>query len=44
MGDEDNANLNEDRIQEGGREAKKRKIVVDAVWEMGQTWVERGKI
>ena len=43
-GDDDNGN--ENRIREGGREAKSarnRKIVVDAVRETGETRVERGK-
>ena len=46
-GDEDKGNGNDDRIAEGGREAKKRarnrKIVVDAVRETGETRVERYK-
>ena len=39
-GDEDNGNGNKGRNGEGGREAKKckkRKIVVDAMWETGET-------
>ena len=43
-GDDDNGN--ENRIGEGGREAKSarnRKIVVDAVREMGETRVESEK-
>ena len=43
--DDDNGNGNEDRIGEGGREAKSarnRKIVVDAVRETGETgWNEK---
>ena len=31
------------RVEERRRSAKKRKIVVDAMWETGKTWVERGK-
>ena len=45
-GDEDNGNGNEDGIGEGGRgqkSARNRKMVVDAVRETGETWVERGK-
>ena len=44
-GHENNGNGNEDRIGEGGREAKKRKKPqnnVDTVWETGETWMERG--
>ena len=43
-GDEDYGN--EYRIEEGGREAKKRekrKTAEDAMWETGETWVERAK-
>ena len=43
-GDDDNGSGNENRIGEGGREAKSsrnRKIVVDAVRETGETRVER---
>ena len=46
-GDEDNGNGNENRIEEGGGEAKKRKkshIVVDAVRETEETWGEREKM
>ena len=42
----DDSNGNEDRIGEGGRDAKKRKtpqIVIDAVRETGETWVKRDK-
>ena len=49
-GDEDgsgNRNMNDDRIGEGGGEAKNRNKprtrVVDAMWETGETWVERKK-
>ena len=46
-GDDDNGSGNENRIGEGGIEAKKRarnrKIVVDAVRETGGTRVEREK-
>ena len=45
-GDDDNGNENENRIGEGGREAKKRKKpqkAVDAVRETGNTRVEREK-
>ena len=45
-GDEDNGNGNENMIGEGGREVKtckKRKIVVDAVRETGETWVGKEK-
>ena len=31
------------RAEERRRSARNRKIVVDAMWEMGETWVERGK-
>ena len=31
------------RAEERRRSARNRKIVVDAVWETGETWVERGK-
>ena len=31
------------RAEEGRRSARNRKIVVDAMWEAGETWVERGK-
>ena len=31
------------RAEERRRSAKKRKIVVDAMWETGETWVKRGK-
>ena len=45
-GDEDGSgNRNDDRIGEGGGEAKNndkpRTRVVDAMWETGETWVER---
>ena len=30
------------RAEERRRSARNRKIVVDAIWEMGETWVERG--
>ena len=46
-GDEDgNGDWNEDGIGEGGGEAKrriKRTRLVDAMWETGETCVERGK-
>ena len=45
-GDENNGNENDDRIGEGKKEAKNarnRKIVVNAMPETGETWVERGK-
>ena len=42
-GDEDNGNGNEDRFGEGGREAKKRKIVVGATWKTGATWEKEGE-
>ena len=45
-GDEEGGNGNEDRIGEGGREAKSarnRRIVVDAMRETGETWMEREK-
>ena len=44
-GDEDNGNGNEDRIGEGGKEAKKRKKPQNSCRrpaETGETWVERG--
>ena len=31
------------RAEERRRSARNRKIVVDAKWETGETWVERGK-
>ena len=31
------------RAEERQRSARNRKIVVDAMWETGETWVERGK-
>ena len=31
------------RAEERRRSAKKHKIVVDVMWETGETWVERGK-
>ena len=34
---------NEDRIGEGGGEAKNRTRVVDSMRETGETWVERFK-
>ena len=45
-GDEDSGNGNKDRIGEGGKEAKRAKppkIVLDAVRETRETWVEREK-
>ena len=45
-GDEDNGNGNEDRIGEGGREAKKHKKPQNSCRRhvgTGETWVERGK-
>ena len=32
------------RAEDRRRSARNRKIVVDAMWETGETWVERGKI
>ena len=31
------------RAEERRRSARNRKIVVDAMWETGETWGERGK-
>ena len=31
------------RAEERRKSARNRKIVVDAMWETGETWVERGK-
>ena len=31
------------RAEERRTSARNRKIVVDAMWETGETWVERGK-
>ena len=31
------------RAEERRRSARNREIVVDAMWETGETWVERGK-
>ena len=45
-GDEHNGNGNEDRIgraEESRKSARNHKIVVDAMWETGETWVERLK-
>ena len=44
-GDEDNGNVTEDtgRAEERQSSARNRKIVVDAIWEAGETWVKRGK-
>ena len=31
------------RVEERRRSERNRKIVVDIMWETGETWVERGK-
>ena len=31
------------RAEESRKSARNRKIVVDAIWETGETWAERGK-
>ena len=33
----------EEKKTERGRSARNRKIVVDAKWETGETWLERGR-
>ena len=35
--------IGSERVEERQRNARNREIVIDAMWETGETWVERGK-
>ena len=43
MGTRTGTRIGSGRTEERQRSARNRKIVVDANWETGETWVERGK-